>query len=309
MKNKIIVILSTVAFFTFIIIIIACKDLIFPHSTNSVSFWAFDTSVTINIYDEKKPQKHLEYIKKEFVLLSNECDDYKGDLYILNTEREIDSKYYLADIINEALLLKEKTNGYFNPLMGRLTHLYKENYSSVTDEIISEELEIVNNSKIEVSNSGHIKLIGDANIDLGAITKGYATQLAKKYLEDNGIKKYLINSGESSISVGSKTHNIGLLKPLDSKRDYYKKIKLNNIGISTSAVSYQKYHLISPITGRQENYYKSVSVISDNDMNNDVYSTAIFSMNEEILKSFSKENKINVYAYVEENNIIYVEEI
>ena len=33
------------------------------------------------------------------------------------------------------------------------------------------------------------------NIDLGAISKGYATEEVGKYLEEQGIQKYLINAG------------------------------------------------------------------------------------------------------------------
>ncbi|MCR5350268.1 MAG: FAD:protein FMN transferase [Acholeplasmatales bacterium] len=308
MKKKIIIIISSILAFFLLLSIFIFRDNIFPHLTYSKSFWAFDTTISIKIYDEDNSKKYVEHIEEEFKELSNECDDYSGLLYELNQNREVDSKKYLADIINNALILKEETNGYFNPFMGRITHLYKENIDSINDELIKNELDIVNNSSVEISGN-HIKINGDANIDLGAITKGYATKLAKEYLEENGIKKYLINSGESSISVGSKTHRIGLLKPLDTQRDYYAKIKLSNIGISTSAISYQKYHIISPKTGVQETYYQSISVISDNDLKNDVYSTAIFSMPEDELTSFANSKNIELYAYQGEDNVKHIEKI
>ena len=298
--KKVIILIATIISITVIIIIAFLKGGLFNHITYTNSFYCFDTTVEITIYDEKNADRYYNYIKNEFKEISSSCDDYNGDLKRLNEEREIYANDYLIDIINTSLELKDKTNGYFNPFIGRLTHLYKENSDDITEEIIKNELKIMNESQI-IIDENNIRIIGDANIDLGAITKGYATKLAKDYLDKCDVNKYILNVGQSSISIGNNKTKIGLLKP--NNEGYYKYIKIKNLGISTSAPSYQKYHLISPLTGIQEDYYKTLSIISDNDLYNDVYSTACFSMDKDTFNSFVKENKLSYYYVDKEDNV------
>jgi thiamine biosynthesis lipoprotein len=279
----------------------------------------FDTVVTMVFYDDANYKTYYNDIKAKFNEINRISDDFnintdKNNVYVLNDKRKVESGL-LKDMLTKALELKEETNGYFNPFIGRLTHKWKDaikNNNVLDDSLISEELSIMNNTSLSFDGDV-IKLEGQGNIDLGAFAKGYALEWAKNYFEEKNVDKYYINCGSSSIYVANKELNISLSKPYsnDSILDF----KESNIGIATSSPKYQysvingvKYHhLINPFTGYPSNIYDSVNVIGNNNMKNDIYSTAFFSMSVDDVKEFVKDKDINVILY-KDNEIIYQKE-
>ena len=279
----------------------------------------FDTVVTMVFYDDANYKTYYNDIKAKFNEINRSSDDFnintdKNNVYVLNDKREVESGL-LKDMLTKALELKEETNGYFNPFIGRLTHKWKDaikNNNVLSSTEIEEELSLMNNTTISFDGD-IIKLEGQGNIDLGAFAKGYALEWAKNYLDEKEVDKYYINCGSSSIYVANKELNISLSKPYsnDSILDF----KASNIGIATSSPKYQysvingeKYHhLINPFTGYPSNIYDSVNVIGNNNMKNDIYSTAFFSMSVDDVKEFVKDKDINVILY-KDNEIIYQKE-
>ena len=279
----------------------------------------FDTVVTMVFYDDANYKTYYNDIKAKFNEINRISDDFnmntdKNNVYVLNDKREVESSL-LKDMLTKAIELKEETNGYFNPFIGRLTHKWKDaikNNNVLSSTEIEEELSLMNNTTISFDGD-IIKLEGQGNIDLGAFAKGYALEWAKNYLDEKKVDKYYINCGSSSIYVANKELNISLSKPYsnDSILDF----KASNIGIATSSPKYQysiiegeKYHhLINPFTGYPSNIYDSVNVIGNNNMKNDIYSTAFFSMSVDDVKEFVKDKDINVILY-KDNEIIYQKE-
>ena len=279
----------------------------------------FDTVVTMVFYDDANYKTYYNDIKAKFNEINRISDDFnintdKNNVYVLNDKREVESGL-LKDMLTKAIELKEETNGYFNPFIGRLTHKWKDaikNNNVLSSTEIEEELSLMNNTTISFDGD-IIKLEGQGNIDLGAFAKGYALEWAKNYLEEKKVDKYYINCGSSSIYVANKELNISLSKPYsnDSILDF----KASNIGIATSSPKYQysvingeKYHhLINPFTGYPSNIYDSVNVIGNNNMKNDIYSTAFFSMSVDDVKEYVKDKDINVILY-KDNEIIYQKE-
>ena len=279
----------------------------------------FDTVVTMVFYDDANYKTYYNDIKAKFNEINRISDDFnintdKNNVYVLNDKREVESGL-LKDMLTKAIELKEETNGYFNPFIGRLTHKWKDaikNNNVLSSTEIEEELSLMNNTTISFDGD-IIKLEGQGNIDLGAFAKGYALEWAKNYLDEKEVDKYYINCGSSSIYVANKELNISLSKPYsnDSILDF----KASNIGIATSSPKYQysvingeKYHhLINPFTGYPSNIYDSVNVIGNNNMKNDIYSTAFFSMSVDDVKEYVKDKDINVILY-KDNEIIYQKE-
>jgi thiamine biosynthesis lipoprotein len=299
----------------------------------SINIMVFDTMVDIKI-NNKYPNTHLKNIADIYRKIDRYADNFRSydgmSVYDLNVEREIPSSDILKSLIQASIELKEKTNGYFNPFIGRLADKWKEIVKDIKDfednklskddinsklelmnSSIDSELEIMNNSYIEFSDD-KIKIVGDANLDLGGIAKGYATELAHQYLIDNEIDDYLIDAGNSNILLGNrdKGYNVGLSKPYSDS--YYKSLNLTDKSIGTSSPKYQGsefndfryHHLISPYTGLPVNNYSSVTVICDNSTYADVFSTAIFTMDIDTAKEFAKDNNIGILL-CSDNEIIY----
>ena len=279
------------------------------------SIFEFDTVINITLYNDNDANKHINDIKDIFTNISNYASDYKNyndsSIYDLNTKRSIKSNDVLKDMLNKALELKDSTNGYFNPFIGRLSHIWKDSIKKEAlpdDNLIKSEIEVMNNTSLIITDD-EIKLNGDGNVDLGAFAKGYVCELVYEYLVENNISEYLIDAGNSMILIGKKNMNVGFRVP--RKNDYFAKANVNNIGIATSSSEYQYFihdgyeyhHIISPFTGYPVNNYDMVCVFSNELYKVDVYSTAIYLMDYDEAVKYSNDNNIKIVLF--KNKIIY----
>ena len=311
MKRKI---LSLILLFSFTLI--SCDSLKI-NKCNSI--FAMDTIIDVTFYNTENYQEHYQKIKDIYNLYDELADDFVRSTKVdnvkkLNDNRKIENaSFELIELISESISLCEKTNGYFNPLIGRLSHLWKESIQSeepyiLSEELIQSELEIMNSSKIIIEGN-NISISGLANIDLGAIAKGYATNKAKEYLDSVNVTGYMINAGASSLTVGVKGEEefkIGLSKPLGD--GLIEKIQISNLSVGTSSYKYQHkvvdnsiiHHLLNPFTGYPSNNYTNVNVLCDNATLCDAYSTALFSMSVEDAIKFASDNNIDILLFDDE---------
>ena len=317
--------MKKILLFIFLIFILSSCNALKITTCNPI--YAMNTTINIKFYNVDDYNDHYNKLKEIYYKYDMLADDFKersnvNNIYDLNNKRKIEASSDLIELINESILLKEKTNGYFNPLVGRLSHLWKEAIEDETDEkiklitedVIKKEIDIINSSSIKIENN-NILIEGDANIDLGAIAKGYATYQCVKYLKENNIEGYLIDAGESSVSLGTKGGNdfkIVLEAPYSNK--IIKTLEYKNTSISTSSGKYQhkiynniKYHhIINPYTGYPSNIYDNVNIIYDNSFYADCYSTALFNMNLNEAKEFILNNNLKAILY-KDDKILYEE--
>jgi thiamine biosynthesis lipoprotein len=289
-----------------ILLLSSCNKLVVT-KCNLIS--AMDTTISITFYNDDNADEHYKYIKNLYQKYSNLLDNYSGNnnLCDLNSNRTIES-LELKNVIDEALKLKDDTNGYFNPLIGRLSKKWKEAISNnevLSDEIIEEELDIMNSSSIEIEGNT-ISITGNADIDLGGFAKGYVTKLAIDYLKENNVDGYLIDAGESTVALGKKgSDDFKVLLEAPYQKKEIKLLSLSNNSISTSSGKYQNkiindiryHHLINPYTGYPANIYDNVNIIMTDPMVADAYSTAIFAMELDDAKSFINNKGIKAILY------------
>ena len=279
--------------------------------------FALETKIDVTFYNVLNSDVHFKEIKKIYNNVNRVASDFesnskKNSVYDLNLNREIIADDLLVDMVKEALVLMEETNGYFNPFIGRLSHLWKDSINNtkipLSDEVIESELSIMNNTSLTIDGN-KISLNGYGNLDLGGMAKGYATELCKEYLDSVGVSSYIIDAGHSNIVFGDKIgedFKIGLSSPIDNK--IVSVIKGKNLAIGTSSFEHQSFihegiryhHLISPFTGKPSNYYDSVSVIMDDSTRCDVYSTALYGMDLESIEKLD----IRVIL-IKDNKVIY----
>lgn len=290
------------------------------------------------------------------VLADNETDKIKLDsnsLYQLTSENnvyKINSKIASSDNLEETfevqkelyelvyfgLLMEQETviDGvqYFSISLGNIIDKWKSvirEKNDLTQEEINdkinkikseiEKIEEVNRPIIikEAEGKYFLTIKKGAKIDLGALAKGYALELVRKYLEEQKVTSYLISAGSSSMIMGSnykktsKKYLIGLVDPLKTK-EYYGTVELENNGITTSGnheqfVEFIKgdekqiyHHIVSPKEKMPLNYYHTVTLISKDVAKADALTTAMFNMPKEVLDKFIKENQYEVIYY--ENN-------
>ena len=290
------------------------------------TLFLFDTTVTIKLYNDSDAEKHYQEIKEMLTEISNVSSNFESydgkSVYDLNIKRKIEANSYLelAEMLSFAKSAYLYTDGYFNPFIGRITSMWKkasEDKVLPSDEKIKEELVIMNNTNLTVSDDmRYVELHGDGDIDLGGFVKGYACYKLIKYVKDNDIKNFLFDLGNSNILFGKKvdqSFSFGLKKP--TEEGYFAEGKITDIIISTSSIEYQRFeidgkeynHLISPFTGYPVEYYTSASIFYnyddiDKDVNSysDALSTAIFCMPIEFAKDYAKKVNIGIILYNKE---------
>lgn len=225
----------------------------------------------------------------------------------------------LYSILKQGVELFELTDGYFNIFTGTLTDYWDDifnrvyNYESIEDldpyfsEASRRQLEnIVKAIPKDIETINKILVFDDANqtvtfnkiagyenvlISIGGIAKGYATDLIKQSLLENGYNEGYLYSGGSSITMLGKPiyskesngHSISVVNPKTStffesklafQMAYKKEFSFSTSGNSTAKKSYSfldsdnntvyRHHIFNPYTGYPTSYYHSVSVSSSN---------------------------------------------
>ena len=211
----------------------------------------------------------------------------------------------LIDFLLYAKELYDLTNGEMNVMMGALLRPWHNcrtsaasdpaNAAIPSDEAISEALDHIDFSSLEIDEENLTVRIADpkASIDVGALGKGYATEMVAKYLENKGVSGYVLNIGGNIRIVGTKTDGTGWLTgikdPAAPNANYASYITIANTSCVTSGdyerffnVDGQKYHhIIDKDTGLPAAYFASVTIITKNSGLADALSTALFCMSYE----------------------------
>lgn len=130
----------------------------------------------------------------------------------------------------------------------------------------------------------------EASLDVGAVGKGYATEMAAKALEAQGVNSYVLNIGGNVRIVGTKPTGegwvTGIKDPKNPDTAFALKLNLADTSCVTSG-EYERYfvvdgtrysHIIDPATLMPATYFASVSVITKDSGYADSLSTALFCM-------------------------------
>lgn len=325
MKNK-----KKILIILLILILIALILLFIDKSTYkeyTKNYFYMDTYIDIKINSTKSKKEidvildDIDYLFSSYHMLSDRYNSYDDiiNVYYLNEILEdgesitIDKR--LSDMISLGIEYYDKSDGLFNIASGNLTRVWG-NFIDTCDILPSSSVLNVN------ININDIKLEGNTytknnnvKLDLGAITKGYTTELVGNYLEEKGIHSYIINAG-GNVKVG-KAYNkdnyvIGITNP-NNISDIFTKVNINNLSVVTSG-NYQRYcilddinysHIINPITKYPSDYNLSVTVISTSSTIADIYSTYLYLLPvDEGLKIVNNTSDIEAIWYIDEDNIV-----
>ena len=214
---------------------------------------------------------------------------------------QVDSR--IIEMLTYAKEMYVQTNGKLNVAMGSvlsLWHQYRtaglEDPSAATlppmDALeAAREHTDINALLIDTKNCTVHITDPKMTLDVGAIAKGYAVEMAGRMLEERGITGHVINVGGNIRTVGGKPNGerwlAGIENPDDSSDDpYVAYVELAGESIVTSG-SYQRYytvngqryhHIIDSETLMPTEGFLSVSVICKNSAQGDALSTALFCM-------------------------------
>ncbi len=212
---------------------------------------------------------------------------------------EVDEK--LIDFLLYARELYQATDGEMNVMMGAVLRIWHDLRDAASDdpgaarlpteEELSTAAEHTDFSLLEIDEDARTVRIADpaASIDVGALGKGYATEMAARALEAEGVSSYVLNVGGNIRIIGTKPDGTGWVTGVKDPRDtseFAIKLRLADTSCVTSGV-YERYytvdgvryhHIIDKDTLFPAEYFSSLTVITKNSALADALSTALFCM-------------------------------
>lgn len=211
----------------------------------------------------------------------------------------------LIDFLLYAKELYTLTNGEMNVMMGAVLRPWHDcrtaaktdpaNASIPDIELLKEAAKHISIDLLEIDEENLTVRISDpaASIDVGAVGKGYATEMAARALEAAGVNSYVLNIGGNIRIIGEKPDGSGWLTgikdPATGGSTYAEYITLANTSCVTSG-TYERFftvggvryhHIIDKDTLMPAEYFASVSIITKDSGLADTLSTALFTMSYE----------------------------
>lgn len=202
------------------------------------------------------------------------------------------------DLISQAKAASLLPDSKFNLAIGPLVKLWKIGFNGHSipekDEIVR-RLTLTNPHHIELNRTNQTVYLAKAGmeIDLGAIAKGYIADIIKLLLAQYNIFQAIINCGGNVLTIGyspitaDKQWHIGLKRPFAEANNLLGIIHVEDKSVVTSGI-YERYfifndqlyhHILDPHTGYPlNNELHSVTIISNNSLTGDIYSTIFYGL-------------------------------
>ncbi len=291
----------------------------------------FDTVTQITLYTEdetafEEKSRILLADLKNYHALYDIYNDYPGlnNLKTVNDHAGIEPVVVdqkIIDLLNFSKEMYRTTEGQTNVAMGSVLsiwHRYRQeglkNPAAAQLPPMAELSEAaqhtdINKVIIDEKNSTVFLEDPDMRLDVGAVAKGYAAEMAVRQAEAYGVDSLLLSLGGNVCALGSKPDGspwvVGIQNPsLDAANNSIAQIKAVDTSLVTSG-SYQRFysvagnnynHIIDPETLKPATYFDSVSVITDHSGTADALSTALFCIPYEAGVDFAKQqNGVNVF--------------
>lgn len=272
------------------------------------------TVVTLKIYfnqyeniNSEEIFDDLEDIISLYHQISDKYDNYEGYINIKTINDDPATTHTilpeLYELIDFTLTNQKNVDNLFNTALGpvlQIWHDYRENCAvnqicevpPMQDLIDAQAFTDPDDITLDEENYT-ITMLPGMSLDLGGVSKGYISGKLIEYLNALELDGYLLNNGESNISIGgvhpTRENGLFLLAITDPTYSlpYYATVYLDDGDQLVTSGDYQQYyvvgddlyhHIINNVTLMPERNSRSVSIITDNPALADLYSTAIFIM-------------------------------
>lgn len=289
------------------------------------SFFAMNTYMTFTAHGENADTALTDAQTKitELEQLWS-VTDKDSDIYAINHSggQPTEISRETVELLRFALQMAEKTGGALEPTIYPVLSAW--GFTTETQQVpeqaeITRLLNAVDYRKVNL-NETSVQLGADMMLDLGAVGKGYAGDLAAEVLQEQGITSALLDIGGNIQAVGTKPDGSDWRLGL---RDPFSGGTLGVFQVSDSAVvtsgNYERYftdesgnrygHIINPATGYPaESGLESVTIIAEEGKLCDALSTAVFVMGKEKAVDYWKQNPGFEMILITENGEVFITE-
>lgn len=276
--------------------------------------FCLDTIVSVTVYGTD-PKKAEENLTKAFSL----CKKYEGLFNISDPESDIcrlnhaggktlsvsDETY---DLLKKSVAYAELSGGLLDVTIQPLYELWdfqNEIHDKLPDaDAIEEAKQKVDYHNICLLKDHQVQLKNGAQINLGAVAKGYIADRIREELIASGVSSALINLGGNVLTIGNKPDGtpfeIGIAKPFDENGQILTSVSVSDLSVVTSGI-YQRcftindtiyHHIIDPNTGYPaDTDLNAAVIITASSTDADAYSTICMLLGSDKAKTFLKELK------------------
>lgn len=200
-----------ISYLIFSMILTSCSK----NYTGPKTVKALGTVCTVNAYDDGNEQLYseiaecLDRIENEF-----SASIENSDISRINAQAGKQAVTVSDDVIyvlKKSLYYAEFSGGEFDPTIGPLVKLWGINTDSEripVQEEIQQALKKVDYKKVKIENNSVMLEEQDMSLDLGAIAKGFAADKVAQIMEQNKVKKAVIDLGGNIYVYGKKENNL-----------------------------------------------------------------------------------------------------
>lgn len=243
---------------------------------------------TITVVDENEfyASEHIQMAVDEIRRIEQLFTTFKNDSQtnLINQNagiRPVTVAEEVFNLIERSIAISKITQGAFDLTYGSIDKSLWNFDKTMTRLPSAEEakkmVHLINYNNIILDKETQTVFLKEKGmrIGFGGIGKGYAAEMAKKLLRQNGVESGIINASGDLTTWGmqpnGKPWTIGIANP-DQPKDAFSYTEISNKAVATSG-NYEKYimidgkkysHTIDPKTGLPISGIKSVTVISNN---------------------------------------------
>lgn len=293
------------------------ETIVKENASNSYStdLFAMDTVMTLTAYGTNA-QTAVEASTKEIQNIEQIFSTNLQDSAIaqLNNKKTALLPDEAVMVLQTALQLHADTDGAFNIALYPIIKAWgftTENYRIPSSEELTSLLRHTDINSLTLNSQTKTAQLTDstAEIDLGGIVKGYASDQVIQLMAQQGIQSAVISLGGNVQTLGTKPDGslwrVGIQDP-DSPDDCICLVEVADKAVITSG-PYQRYfigddgvryhHIINPQTGAPaESGLASVTIVSDSGILADGLSTSLFVMGPEQALQYWQEHRQNFDA-------------
>ena len=289
------------------------------------SFFAMNTYMTFTAYGEGAEDALVDArVRVEEVEALWSVTDEGSEIYRANHSggEPVNVSEETAELVSFALEMAEKTDGALEPTIYPVLRAW--GFTTDTKQVPSQEeidalLEDVGHEKITLD--GTLLTVPEGmELDLGAVGKGYAGDLAAEAVRARGIECAILSLGGNIQAVGSRPDGtdwrVGLRSPWEDGT--LGVLRVSDQAVVTSG-GYENYfededgnvywHILDPETGYQaKSGLLSVTIICPQGRMGDALSTALFVMGPQKAEEYWRENgDFEMILVTEEGEILITE--
>ncbi len=269
-------------------------------------------------YESPQGKDLQEGIEAEMNKLDNSMSTFKPNstLSKINQNRDTVLDEYFLTIYKKAYEVSVITGGAFDITVAPMVNIWGfgfRNKENVTPELIDSLKQLVGYKKIKLENGKIIKEHPNTMLDCSAIAKGFACDLAARYLKKKGCKNYMVEIGGEVVALGKNSKGrywrIGISRPTEDNFDTQQNLKaiveLKDRALATSG-NYRNFyveggkkyaHTINPHTGYPvQHSLLSTTVLADDCMTADAFATGFMVLGiEKSIEIAASRDDIEVY--------------